>query len=369
MNALETILQEMILESGPISLDRYMSLALGHPVYGYYRTKVAIGAKGDFITAPEISQMFGELIGLWCVEVWRLMGAPDRFNLVELGPGRGTLMADAVRAAKVAPEFLDALEVDLVEISLPLRDIQRAALEGCGVKVAWRASVDEVPPGPAIFIANEFFDALPVRHYVHQDGGWRERLVGLDENGRLSFGLGGAHEAAIAARGEPNDILEVGVAASRLMTQLAVRIVTQGGALLALDYGYTEPARGETLQATRAHQFVDPLTDPGEADLTSHVNFSGLIRAARGAGAAVHGPVDQGRFLTRLGIFERAAMLERGATHGQAADINAALDRLAGEGPGFDRASDMARLFKVIAVTRRDFDPPPGFVEGVNERA
>ncbi len=363
MTALEAILREMILESGPISLERYMALALGHPVHGYYRAKVAIGAEGDFITAPEISQMFGELIGLWCVEVWRLMGAPEAFHLVELGPGRGTLMSDALRAARIAPDFLAALDVHLVEISLPLRERQRAALEGRGFKVAWHASVSEIPPGPAIFIANEFFDALPVRHYVHRDGGWRERLVGLDEEGRLTFGLGAAHETAIAASGEPDDILEVGVAALRLMTQLGVRIVTQGGALLAIDYGYSEPARGETLQAVRGHQFVDPLVDPGAADLTTHVNFTALARAAKGAGAAVHGPVPQGQFLTRLGIFERAAILERDATPTQAAAINKALDRLAGEGPGFDVATDMARLFKVIAVTQRDFDAPPGFEE------
>ncbi|VTZ51004.1 Methyltransferase [Methylocella tundrae] len=366
MTALETILSELILEGGPISLERYMTLALSHPVHGYYRSKEAIGAKGDFITSPEISQMFGELLGLWCVEVWRLMGAPEAVRLVELGPGRGTLMADALRAVKVAPDFLAALEVHLVEISLPLREAQRAALEGRGVKVVWHASVDEIPPGPAIFIANEFFDALPVRHYVHRDGGWRERLIGLDENGRLAFGLGATHETAIAARGEADDVLEVGVAASRLMTQLAVRIVTQGGALLAIDYGYTEPARGETLQAMRAHQFVDPLADPGEADLTTHVNFSSLMRSARGAGAAVHGPVEQGRFLTRLGIFERAAMLKHHASQAQSAAIDAARERLAGEGPGLDRATDMARLFKVLAVTRREFDPPPGFEEASN---
>ena len=235
--------------------------------------------------------MFGELIGLWCVEVWRLMGAPASFHLVELGPGRGTLMSDALRAARIAPDFLAALDVHLVEISLPLRERQRAALEGRGFKVAWHASVSEIPPGPAIIIANEFFDALPVRHYLHRDGGWRERLVGLDEEGRLTFGLGAAHETAIAAQGEPDDILEVGVAALRLMTQLGVRIVTQGGALLAIDYGYSEPARGETLQAVRGHKFVDPLADPGEADLTAHVNFTALARAAKGAGAAVHGPV------------------------------------------------------------------------------
>ncbi len=366
MNALETLLHEMILESGPISVERYMALALGHPVYGYYRTKIAVGADGDFITAPEISQMFGELIGLWCVEVWRSMGSPDPFYLVECGPGRGTLMADALRAAKVAPDFLSALEVRLVEISIPLREKQHAALDGCGVKVVWHANVDEIPPGPAIFIANEFFDALPVRHYVHNGGGWRERLVGLDETGALCFGLGAAHETAIGAHGEQDDILEVGVAASRVMTQLAVRIVTQGGALLAIDYGYLEPAWGETLQAVRGHQFVDPLSEPGTADLTAHVNFTGLIRAARAAGAAVHGPVEQGLFLTRLGIFERAAMLKHGASPAQSAAIDAALERLAGEGPGFDRSTDMARLFKALAVTRRAFDTPPGFAEAAS---
>jgi SAM-dependent MidA family methyltransferase len=369
MNALHTILKEIIRESGPISLDRYMALVLGHPVHGYYRSHVAIGAEGDFITAPEISQMFGELIGIWCVEVWRLMGAPAAFHLVELGPGRGTLMADALRAARVAPDFLAALDAHLVEISAPLRERQRAALEGKGFRVAWHASAADVPPGPAIVIANEFFDALPVRHYVHRDGGWRERLVGLDEHGRLTFGLGAAQETAIAAEGEQDDILEVGVAASRLMTELGVRVVTQGGALLVIDYGYSEPARGETLQAVRAHKFVDPLAHPGESDLTAHVNFSALKRAALGAGAAVHGPVTQGQFLTRLGIFERAAILERGATPAQAAAINRALDRLAGEGAGFDGATDMARLFKVVAVTPRAFDPPPGFAESPNETA
>jgi SAM-dependent MidA family methyltransferase len=369
LNALETILKEMILESGPIGLDRYMAVALGHPVHGYYRTREAVGSENDFITAPEINQMFGELIGLWCVEVWRLMGEPEAFHVVELGPGRGTLMADALRAAKVAPDFLDALDVHLVEISAPLRERQRAALEGRGFKVAWHASAGDVPPGPAIFIANEFFDVLPVRHYVHRDGGWRERLIGLDEHGRLSFGVGAAHETAIAAEGETDDILEVGVAASRLMTQLGVRIVTQGGALLAIDYGYSEPATGETLQAVRGHQFVDPLAHPGEADLTAHVNFSALARAARGAGCAVHGPVPQGQFLTRLGIFERASILERAATPAQSASINTALDRLAGEGAGFDAATDMSRLFKAIAVTRREFDAPPGFAEAANEGA
>ncbi|WP_374306014.1 class I SAM-dependent methyltransferase [Methylocella sp.] len=355
MSPLETILRELILEDGPISLDRYMALALAHPVHGYYRTRDPLGPQGDFVTAPEISQMFGEMIGLWAVEVWRLMGAPAPVRLVELGPGRGTLMADALRAARLAPDFLAALEVDLVEISAPLRERQRAALEKSGVRINWRNSVDETPPGPAIFIANEFFDALPVRHYVFRDGGWRERRVGLDVEGRLCFGLGEI-EKAIEARGEEGDILEVGVAAARMMTRIGVRIAAQGGALLAIDYGYEQPARGETLQAMKGHRFVDPLESPGEADLTAHVDFSALARAAKGAGAAAHGPLEQGEFLTRLGLVERAAALAA-ANEAQRALVEAALERLAGAGG----RTDMGRLFKAIAVTRRGAPPPPGF--------
>jgi NADH dehydrogenase [ubiquinone] 1 alpha subcomplex assembly factor 7 len=363
MNALESIIREMILENGPMSLETYMTLALAHPVHGYYRSKAPLGARGDFITAPEISQMFGELIGLWCVEVWRLMGSPKSFHLVELGPGRGTLMADALRAARVAPHFLDALELHLIEISAPLRESQRQALAGRGVQPHWHETIAEIPSGAAIFIANEFFDALPVRHYVHNAVGWRERLVGLDDEGRLSFGLAAEHEPGIPAKGQEQDVLEVGVGASRAMTRLAVRIASQGGALLAIDYGYEEPAHGETLQAMRRHQFVDPLRDPGEVDLTTHVNFTSLARAAQGGGAKVSGAVKQGQFLSRLGIFDRAAILQRGADPRQCGEIDAAAQRLAG---GFDRPTDMAQLFKVLAVTPREFDTPPGFEEATS---
>jgi NADH dehydrogenase [ubiquinone] 1 alpha subcomplex assembly factor 7 len=358
MNALQSIVREMILENGPMSLETYMMLALGHPEYGYYRSKAAIGADGDFITAPEISQMFGELIGLWCVEVWRLMGAPKAFNLVELGPGRGTLMADGLRAARIAPDFLDAVELHLIEISAPLRERQRLALAARDIRPHWRETIAEIPPGPAIFIANEFFDALPARHYVRDAVGWRERLVGLDDSGHLAFGLAVEHEPRVAAAGQTQDILEVGVGASRAIGALAARIVSQGGALLAIDYGYSEPARGETLQAMKHHQFVDPLQDPGESDLTTHVNFTSLARAAQASGAKVYGPIEQGRFLSRLGIFDRAAILQRGADAPQAAAIDAAAQRLAG---GFDRPTDMARLFKVLAVAPPEFDPLPGF--------
>ncbi|WP_036260010.1 class I SAM-dependent methyltransferase [Methylocapsa aurea] len=360
MNALATIIRDMIVEDGPISLERYMALALGHPAHGYYRTKTPLGASGDFITAPEISQMFGELIGLWCVEVWRLMGEPKSLHLVELGPGRGTLMADLLRAARVEPRFRSAIDLHLVETSAPLRRSQRQAIEGCGIPASWHESIEEAPSGAVIVIANEFFDALPVRHYVHQDGGWRERQVGLDAQGRLSFGLAPEPEPGLSAPGAHGEILEVGLAASHLMLTLATRIAEQGGALLAIDYGYCEPSRGETLQAVRRHGFADPLHDPGEADLTAHVDFCSLERAARAAGAQVHGPAPQGQWLARLGIFERAAMLRSHADQSQCAAIDAALERLAGT-PGADSATDMARLFKVLAVTPPDFPAPPGF--------
>ncbi|WP_026608492.1 class I SAM-dependent methyltransferase [Methylocapsa acidiphila] len=361
MNLLESLIHEIIAQDGPISLERYMTLALAHPELGYYRSRQPFGAEGDFITAPEISQMFGELIGLWSVEIWRGMGAPNPVRFVELGPGRGVLMADALRAARVAPDFLQAIDLRFVETSEPLREVQRLALAGSGVAVAWHARVEEVPAGPAIFVANEFFDALPVRHYVCAEGGWRERLVGLDCEGKLGFGLAPEPELKLAAAGERGEILELGVAAIELMSALALRIASQGGALLALDYGYDAPARGETLQALRRHRFADPLRDPGEADLTTHVDFRALSLAAAAAGAQPHGPVAQGEFLRRLGIFERAAALRRKADARQSAGIDSALERLAG---GSGAPTDMANLFKALAVTPRSFPAPAGFETG-----
>jgi len=358
MNALESLIREMIAQEGPISLERYMTLALSHPEHGYYRSRTPFGADGDFITAPEISQMFGELIGLWSVQTWRMMGAPKPCRFVELGPGRGALMADALRAARIAPDFLDALDLHLVETSGPLRESQRLALGAWGSPIAWHDHAEETPAGPAIFIANEFFDALPVRHYVRSEGGWRERLVGLDSEGRLGFGLAPEPELSLGAAGEPGDIVELGVAAAELMAHLAHRIATQGGVLLAIDYGYGEPARGETLQALRRHRFADPLRDPGEADLTAHVDFRALARAARAAGAEAHGPITQGEFLARLGIFERAAILRRNADASQSAAIDAAVARLAGGAGG---PTSMARLFKALAVTPRGLPAPAGF--------
>ena len=347
-------LRETIAQEGPIPVERYMALCLGHPVHGYYRRKDPFGAAGDFTTAPEISQIFGELVGLWAVTVWEAMGAPP-FRLVELGPGRGTLMQDLLRAARVRPAFLEAAAIDLVETSPVLRDIQRERLGGA--PVAWRERIEEVPDGPAIVVANEFFDALPVRQYVRTGRGWCERLVGL-EGERLAFGLA-PEPAPIAAQAPLGAVLEVPEASLAIVRGLARRLVAQGGAALVIDYGFEGPAFGETLQAVRRHSYADPLAEPGEADLTAHVDFSALARA--GAGAAVHGPAPQGDFLRALGIEARAGALKARASPRQAADIDAALARLTGSGP-----EAMGSLFKALALADPRLPPLPGFARSMS---
>ncbi len=357
----------MIAADGPMSVERFMTLAAMHPVHGYYRSKVPIGAHGDFITAPEVHQMFGELIGLWAAEVWRMMGEPGTLRLVELGPGRGTLMADFLRAVRIAPQFRAALDVHLVEMSEPLGAEQRRALGASEVPITWHESVESLPAGPAIIIANEFFDALPVRHYVRVASGWCERLVGIDANGEFCFGLAPAPKAEFAAPVPPETalplgtILELGLAAQRLMGRLGAHIAAEGGVLLVIDYGHARTRPGATLQAVRGHRQADPLREPGEADLTAHVDFAALARAAEAAGAATYGPVTQGTFLARLGLFQRAAVLKRNADAAQCASIDMALARLALPGPTSGPGASMAELFKVLAVTPPGFGAPPGF--------
>lgn len=360
MTPLEREIIAMIAEAGPMSLERFMALASMHPKYGYYRSQMPIGRSGDFITAPEIHQMFGELIGLWAAEVWQAMGEPAPLRLIELGPGRGTLMADFLRAARVVASFRELLDVHLVEMSEVLTAQQRQTLDPFECAFTWHASIDDLPHGPAIIIANEFFDALPVRHYMRTAQGWNERLVGLDHDGRLAVGLAPALDSAIVAAAPPGAILEIGLAAQKLMSRLAGHVVQEGGALLVIDYGYSGKRAGETLQAVKEHAYVGPLTAPGEVDLTAHVDFAALGRAALAAGADVHGLVEQGVFLARLGIFERAAALRRAASPAQAAAIDAALARLAQPGPTTGQAASMAELFKVLCATSPAL-VPPGF--------
>jgi len=358
MNALKQEIAAMIAQEGPISLERYMALCLGHPRYGYYMTRDPFGAAGDFVTAPEVSQMFGELVGVWLSEAWRVSGAPRPARLIELGPGRGTLMSDMLRVARIAPDFLSALSVHLVETSPLLREVQRRTLAGASRVPDWAESFAGTPAGPAFIVANELFDALPVRHYVKTIGGWRERLVGLDSTGALAFGLSEQVEPSLAAPAREGSIIEVCPEGQRLMGEIAARLVATGGVCLIIDYGYTQTSLGDSLQAVANHAYVDPLDAPGEADLTTHVDFAALARAARAQGAKIMGPVTQAQFLLQLGIDRRAETLARTATREQVAEIAAALDRLTGTE---DRRHQMGALFKVMAVADPATPDLPGF--------
>jgi SAM-dependent MidA family methyltransferase len=341
-------LRELIALEGPLTVERYMGLCLQR----YYGSRDPLGRTGDFTTAPEISQMFGELLGLWAAATWQIMGCPGSFRLVELGPGRGTLMSDALRATARVPGFREAASVHLVETSLALRERQAAMLARAGAAASWHSTFNEVPPGPAIVIANEFFDALPVRQFVRTERGWCERLVGLNK-GRLTFGLAADPEPGLPDTGRAGEVLEVAAAGTRVAEELAARLVREGGGALIVDYGYWGPGSGDTLQAVKRHAFADPLEDPGEADLTAHVDFAQLARGAATAGAAVYGPVPQGGFLAALGIQARAAALKTRASPAQAADIDAALHRLT--------APDaMGELFKVLAIADPKLQELPG---------
>ncbi|MFG1358485.1 class I SAM-dependent methyltransferase [Xanthobacter pseudotagetidis] len=354
---LEDEIRAQIAASGPMPLRRFMALALGHPKYGYYITRDPLGAAGDFVTAPEISQMFGELIGLWAVAQWQAMGAPAPFRLVELGPGRGTLMADALRAARLVPDFAAAARLHLVETSPALRAVQARALGAA--EPLWHDRLEEVPDGPVIVIANEFFDALPIDQFVFQAGRWHARRIGLDAAGALAFGLHPMPAPEAAALAAPLGPPAEGAVLERMepgpAQALARRIAGAGGAALVIDYGHAG-GYGDTLQALKAHLFADPLADPGEADLTAHVDFSALARLARGEGARAFGPVGQGEFLLRLGLAQRAERLKAGKDTAAQAAVEAAALRLAGTKEG-----QMGALFKAMVIAHEGLGAPVAF--------
>jgi NADH dehydrogenase [ubiquinone] 1 alpha subcomplex assembly factor 7 len=316
-------------------------------------TRDPIGREGDFTTAPEVSQMFGELLGLWAAAVWKSMGMPNPVRLIELGPGRGTMMADALRAIRVLPPLYESIDIHLVEINPVLRERQRATLSGAR-NITWHDSLDDVPEGTAVILANEYFDVLPVHQVVRRETGWHERVVNLDDDGKLSFG---AAEDPIP-RFEvllPPLVRAAPIGAvfewrpDHEMMKIATRVRDQGGAMLAIDYGHMRSDAGDTFQAIARHSFADPLKHPGQADVTAHVDFQALARAAEDVGARVHGPVTQGDFLKRLGIETRALTLMGKATPEISADISAALKRLTDSGRG-----GMGSMFKVLAVTQPD---------------
>jgi SAM-dependent MidA family methyltransferase len=344
----------LIAAQGPISIAEFMTLALHDRDGGYYATRDSLSA--DFVTAPEVSQMFGELIGLWLAQAWHDQKKPKNPRLVELGPGRGTLLRDALRALKLMPEFRNALEVLLVEVSPALRKVQAEMLADCGVAVRWSENFDaESEKGPIFLVANEFFDALPLRQYVRTERGWCERMVTVGEDGALAFAL--APDALPAARipadrdGAPmGGVYEQSVAGEAISEQIAHLIARDGGAALIVDYGYDTPGFGETLQAVAGHQFADVLADPGASDLSAHVDFRALAQAARQGGASVFGPVEQGAFLTSIGIIERAEALSRNHLE----IMTAQLDRLI-------NADQMGTLFKALAILPQGAPTPAGF--------
>ncbi|MCA0247584.1 MAG: SAM-dependent methyltransferase [Proteobacteria bacterium] len=349
------LIARRIALTGPISLADFMAEALGHPRLGYYRHATPVGAAGDFTTAPEISQMFGELLGAWLAERWLAMGKPAPVRLVELGPGRGALMADALRATRGVPGFHAALDLHLVETNEPMRAAQHNALRGFapGIAPTWHERFDTVPEGPLLLVANEFFDALPVRQFHRTPRGWVERMVGIDENGALRLALAPGlspfarllPEAAVDAEAE---ICEAGQA---LAAAIGDRIARHGGWALIVDYSGEMAGRAASLQAVRSHRGADILDRPGETDLSAHVDFAALAKAS---GVASFGPVGQGAFLRELGIAERGEALKRKATAVQAHAIDAASVRLIAP-------DQMGTLFRVLALGDGKSAPPVGF--------
>ena len=334
-----------IVETGPMSVADYMTACLHDPREGYYATRPRLGASGDFITAPHVSQMFGELLGLWAVEAWTRLGRPERFRLVELGPGDGAMMADMLRAARLAPEFLSAAEVWLVETSDPLKAAQARSL--AGLKVRWAGGLEDLPAdAPAIILANEFLDCLPIRQYVVARGARLERRIGLDASQALMFTV----PALSPLEARAGRIHEGSCALTAFGATVGAMVARTGGVALFIDYGRDAPGSGDTLQALRDHQKESPLAHPGAADLTAHVDFPSFVEAARGAGAEAPPLVSQGDFLRRLGIAERAAVLTR-ANPDMAETIARQCHRLI--------APDaMGALFKVARIHHKGFDVP-----------
>jgi len=359
---LELEVRRRLAAGGSMPVSRYMELCLAHPQHGYYVSRDPIGAGGDFITAPEISQMFGELVGLWTVAVWRQMGSPYGLRVIELGPGRGTLMADAIRAAQSVSAFAQAMpSIHLVEISPALRRRQAQTLAHLRQPPQWHDRLADVPPGPSIVIANEFFDALPVHQAVRKADGWHRRMVTLGADGALAFTLEAQpmphFERLLPAHlrdAHEGELFEWRTDDAGM--DLGRRVASDRGAALVIDYGHLQSDTGDTLQAAARHAFSDPLRTPGLADLTAHVDFEALANAAAAMGARVHGPVTQGEWLRRLGIFERATALKENASDAQRHDIDIALDRLTGVG-----RTTMGELFKVAGFAHPQLGVLPGF--------
>lgn len=357
MNRLGEKIAALIGAAGPISVADYMAICLFDPEHGYYTTREPFGAAGDFVTAPEVSQMFGELVAVWLVEAWSAVGAPLPLTIAEIGPGRGTLMKDMVRTLRhIAPRLAAGADFALVEASPRLTAVQRDTLSDSGPAFAWHATPDTLPDQPLLIVGNEIFDALPFRQFVRHDGKWLERAIGLDADGSLRFGIGTASLAAEAlpatARNAPDgSIFEIAPAREALMSALAQRIAARGGAGIFFDYGHLEPGLGDTFQAVRKHRSEGVFDNPGEADLTSHVDFSALAAVATSHGLAAR-KATQAEFLLGMGLLERAGRLGQAGDSAVHEKITADVDRLAGP-------DQMGELFKVLALLPPGVSVPP----------
>jgi SAM-dependent MidA family methyltransferase len=355
MSLKDRLAREIAL-TGPMTVADYMTRCLHDPQGGYYATRPAIGATGDFITAPMISQMFGELLGLWAIELWNRLGAPERVRLVEVGPGDGTLMADALRAARLAPDFLQAVDLILIEPSAPLREAQARMLADSDVHPRWVSALDQIETdAPVILIANEVLDCLPARQFVKTEDGWAERCVGVTDDGDLQFGLvritGGFKRPEFEV--EPGQTVEISDQQAIFGRELAALVKAASGAALLIDYGRARAEAGDTLQALKRHQKVDPLAEPGEADLTQWADFPTVQEAAVRAGADVTGCLGQGEFLHLLGIEARADRLKSGRPDA-APVIDRQLARLTDD-------DQMGTLFKTCAIFSPHTLVVPGF--------
>jgi SAM-dependent MidA family methyltransferase len=344
-------LRAQIAQDGPISVAEYVTRCLHDPRDGYYATRPALGEDGDFLTAPAVSQMFGELIGLWILETWTLMGRPAPVRLVEIGPGDGTLISDILRAARLLPEFLAAADLWLVEVSPPLRRVQAAKLANAPVTPRWADRLEAVPAGaPLLLVANEVLDCLPAHQFVRTLDGWAERVVGLDEHGNLAFGLKHLGPPPVGEDLEPGVVVESSPAQAALGSEIGHRVARDGGAALLIDYGRDAPGPGDTLQALKAHTKVSPLAQPGQADLTVWADFPAVLAAAAEAGATTGPILPQGAFLQGLGIDQRAQALAA-ARPDQADKLARQLDRLTG-------AAQMGQLFKAVCLSAPGLSPP-----------
>lgn len=353
-------LKAEIARTGPISVERYMDVCLADATAGYYPSKQPIGAGGDFVTAPEVSQVFGELLGLWAYAVWQSMGSPSPVVLAELGPGRGTLMADALRALGRLPRFTDGAKITLVETSPRLRRAQEETLADSGVEIAWHETIEALPPGPLIVLANEFIDALPIRQLIWRAGEWRERCVRIGADGGFAFcdgpvlAVDSLRRNAELRQLPDGSILEVRPAANAVMAALGSRAKKAPLAVLIVDYGHEATEVGNTLQAVYRHGFANPLDTPGNVDLTAHVDFGALKDAAYGNDLAVYGPIPQRELLLALGLEARLDALCQNASPDQREALMSGAERLV------DPAA-MGLLFKALAITSQGLPPPPAF--------